>query len=53
MDRLEKAGRTGLIRGEETITVDFLSNVQTADPYEVITCRFNKREDGFTAADWE
>ncbi len=50
---MEKASRTGLIRGEETITDDLLLNIQSAHPSEVITCQFNKREEGFTGADWE
>jgi hypothetical protein len=50
---LSRAQARGLNRGEETITDDFLDYVQDQHPQEVATFQFNKREEGFTGADWE
>jgi hypothetical protein len=52
-DDLSKAHATGIGRGEETITDDFLQDVQQAHPRQVVTVQFRKREEGFTGADWE
>jgi hypothetical protein len=50
---LSRAQVAGLRRGEETITEVLLQDIHDAHPREVVTFPFNKREEGFTGADWE
>jgi hypothetical protein len=52
-DDLWAARISGINRSEETITDDFLLDVQLAHPSEVTTFQFNKHEESFTGADWE
>ena len=51
--KLEQARRNSIIRDEETVTNDLLLNLQDAHPNEITIFQFNKREEGFTGADWE
>jgi hypothetical protein len=50
---LSRAQARGLDRNEETITDDFLDEVQSQHPREVATFQFHKRDESFTGADWE
>lgn len=50
---LSRAQAQGRNRNEETITDDFLDDVQNQHPQEVATFQFNKRDEQFTGADWE
>lgn len=50
---LGRARLLGINRGEETITEDFLLDVQSAHPAEVATFQFTKPEESVTGADWE
>ncbi|RWF74739.1 MAG: hypothetical protein EOS26_15920 [Mesorhizobium sp.] len=50
---LGNARSHGISRGEETITENFLLDVQLAHPAEVSTFQSNKREEAVTGADWE
>jgi hypothetical protein len=50
---LSRAHRRGWPRSEETITENFLDEIQDAHPQQIFTCSFNKREEGYTGADWE
>jgi hypothetical protein len=50
---LSRAQARGFDRNEETITDDFLDDVQNQHPQEVATFQFNKRHERFTGADWE
>lgn len=43
----------GINRGEETVTDNFLLDVQAAHPAEVATFQFTKPEESITGADWE
>ena len=52
-NELGAARARGISRGEETITDDFLLDVQMAHPAEVSTFQFNKLEESITGADWE
>lgn len=52
-DDLCAARFAGINRSEETITDDFLLDVQRAHPRGVTTFQFNKRDESFTGADWE
>jgi hypothetical protein len=51
--QLGTARALGINRGEETVTDDFLLDVQAAHPTEVATFQFNKPEEAITGADWE
>jgi hypothetical protein len=51
--QLGTARALGINRGEETVTDDFLLDVQTAHPIEVATFQFNKPAEAITGADWE
>src|SRR5262249_19472080 len=50
---LSRAHRRGRPRSEETITENFLDEIQDAHPQQIFTYSFNKREEGYTGADWE
>lgn len=50
---LGRARSLGINRGEETITDNFLLDVQSAHPAEVATFQFTKPEEAVTGADWE
>lgn len=50
---LGRARMLGINRGEETITDNFLLDVQSAHPAEVATFQFTKPEESVTGADWE
>jgi Family of unknown function (DUF6615) len=50
---LTSAQAMGIDRGETTITDDFLLEVQTAHPTDVITVQFLNPQERFTGADWE
>ncbi len=50
---LKKARARGNIRDEETVTNDFLSDVQQAHPNDAVHFQFRKKEEKFTGADWE
>lgn len=50
---LGRARLLGINRGEETITDNFLLDVQSAHPAEVATFQFTKPEESVTGADWE
>jgi hypothetical protein len=50
---LSRAQARGLDRNEETITDDFLDDIQNQQPQAVATFQFNKRDERFTGADWE
>ena len=50
---LSRAHRRGRPRSEETITENFLDEIQDAHPQQMFTYSFNKREEGYTGADWE
>lgn len=52
-DSLKTARGMGIIRDEETVTNNFLYNVQLAHPAEVATFQFHKPDEKFTGADWE
>lgn len=51
--QLEAARALGINRGEETVTDDFLLDVQSAHPADVVTFQFNKPDEAITGADWE
>ncbi|WP_334147144.1 DUF6615 family protein [Hyphomicrobium sp.] len=50
---LGAARALGISRGEETVTDNFLLDVQMAHPADVATFQFNKPEEAITGADWE
>ncbi len=50
---LQLARSLGISRGEETVTDNFLLDVQAAHPAEVATFQFTKPEESITGADWE
>src|ERR1700733_5228617 len=52
-NELGVARNLGINRGEETVTDNFLLDVQTAHPMEVATFQFKKPEEAITGADWE
>lgn len=52
-NELGAARALGISRGEETVTDNFLLDVQAAHPTEVATFQFNKPEEAITGADWE
>ncbi|MBR0818113.1 DUF6615 family protein [Bradyrhizobium liaoningense] len=52
-NELGAARKLGINRGEETVTDNFLLDVQAAHPVEVTTFQFNKPEEAITGADWE
>lgn len=51
--QLGQARAVGINRGEETVTDDFLLEVQEAHPAEVSTFQFNKHQEAIIGADWE
>lgn len=50
---LGSARSLGIKRGEETVTDNFLLDIQAAHPAEVATFQFTKPEESITGADWE
>jgi hypothetical protein len=52
-NELGTARALGINRGEETVTDNFLLDVQIAHPAEVATFQFNKPDEAITGADWE
>ena len=50
---LAKARSLGISRAEETVTDDFLLDVQASHLREVATFQFHKRHEAITGADWE
>lgn len=52
-NELELARSLGISRGEETVTDNFLLDVQAAHPADVATFQFTKLEESITGADWE